>query len=239
MTYRRGLLLGKNLHVVPSFGEAEEQIVDLIEQYYASHDQPKEVVARLPFFKEELREPLYEGLTVTFPQRGALVDLVNLAELNARQGLDAHFLSARLEDDNLALLEELGKLLEIETPYRIELFDNSHLQGSSPVGAMVCYINGEPAKKMYRKFHLDEADAGDDYHSMKEITYRRYLRLKGREPILPRPHPRRWRPHPNPCDCQEALDAVGGDDSFGGSFQERPPPNRRLNRWKWQSLSDQ
>jgi excinuclease ABC subunit C len=71
-----------------------------------------------------------------------------------------------------------ASFLNIETPYRIELFDNSHLQGSSPVGAMVCYINGEPAKGMYRKFHLDEEDAGDDYHSMKEITYRRYKRLK-------------------------------------------------------------
>ncbi|MBP5217185.1 MAG: hypothetical protein J6038_05065 [Bacilli bacterium] len=57
-------------------------------------------------------------------------------------------------------------------------FDNSHLQGSSPVGAMVCYINGSPAKNMYRKFHLREEDAGDDYHSMKEVTYRRYSRLK-------------------------------------------------------------
>jgi excinuclease ABC subunit C len=217
LTYRRGLLLGKNLHVVPSFGEAEEQIVDLIEQYYASHDQPKEVVARLPSLKEELA-PLYEGLTVTFPHEGRLVDLVNLAELNARQGLDAHFLSARLEDDNLALLEELGKLLEIETPYRIELFDNSHLQGSSPVGAMVCYINGEPAKKMYRKFHLDEADAGDDYHSMKEITYRRYLRLKEENQSFPdlilvdggltQIHA-----------TQEALDAVGVTIHLAGLFK--------------------
>jgi hypothetical protein len=44
--------------VVPSFGEAEEQIVDLIEQYYASHDQPKEVVARLPSLKAEELRPL-------------------------------------------------------------------------------------------------------------------------------------------------------------------------------------
>ncbi|OPZ34262.1 MAG: UvrABC system protein C [Tenericutes bacterium ADurb.BinA155] len=189
----------------------------MIEQYYASHERPKEVVARLPSLKEEL-EPLYEDLTVLFPHEGRLVDLVNLAELNARQGLDAHFLSARLEDDNLALLEELGKLLGIETPYRIELFDNSHLQGSSPVGAMVCYINGEPAKKMYRKFHLDEKDAGDDYHSMKEITYRRYLRLKEEN-----------QPFPDLIlvdggltqihATQEALDAVGAKINLAGLFK--------------------
>ena len=50
---------------------------------------------------------------------------------------------------------------------------------------MVCYINGEPAKAMYRKFHLDEADAGDDFHSMKEITYRRYKRLKDEKQSYP------------------------------------------------------
>lgn len=185
LSYRRGLLLGKKIHVVPSFGEAEDQIPDLLEQYYSSHELPKELVARLSGLKEELEE-LYDGnLSVVYPHEGRLVDLVNLAELNAREGLDAHFMSARLNDDNLALLEELGQILHIDTPLRIELFDNSHLQGSSPVGAMVCYINGEPAKKMYRKFNLKEEDAGDDYHSMKEVTYRRYSRLKEENQSFP------------------------------------------------------
>ena len=93
------------------------------------------MVSRLPSLAEELN-PLFPELSVIYPHEGRLLDLVNIAELNAREGLDAHFLSARLEDDNLALLDHLGKLLGIETPLRIELFDNSHLQGSSPVGAM-------------------------------------------------------------------------------------------------------
>ena len=177
LTYRKGLLLGKKLHVVPAFGEAAEQIADLIEQYYSNHDMPKELVSRIPGLCEEL-EGVLDEMDYLSPREGRILDLVNLAELNAREGLDAHFMSARLEDDNLLLLEELGKLLGIETPYRIELFDNSHLQGSSPVGAMVCYINGSPAKNMYRKFHLASEDAGDDYHSMREVTYRRYKRLK-------------------------------------------------------------
>jgi len=217
LTYRRGLLLGKSVHVVASFGDAEEQVADLIEQYYQSHELPREVVSRLPTLKEEL-SGVYEGLDVIYPHEGRLADLVNLTELNARQGLDAHFLSARLEDDNLALLEELGRLLGIETPYRIELFDNSHLQGSSPVGAMVCYINGEPCKKMYRKYHLDEKDAGDDFHSMKEITLRRYLRLKEEN-------------QPNPDlilvdgglsqvhAAREALEAVGAKINLFGLYK--------------------
>jgi excinuclease ABC subunit C len=183
LTYRRGMLLGKTSHVVASFGEIEEQMAELILQYYQNHDLPKEVVARLEGLKEELQS-VYE-VEVLSPKEGRLLEMIHIAELNARQSLDAHFMTARLEDDNLALLEELGKLLSIPTPYRIELFDNSHLQGSSPVGAMVCFINGSPAKKMYRKFHLSEEDAGDDYHSMVEITSRRYGRLIEEQLDLP------------------------------------------------------
>ncbi len=183
LTYRRGMLLGKTSHVVASFGEIEEQMAELILQYYQNHDLPKEVVARLEGLKEELQS-VYD-VEVLSPKEGRLLEMIHIAELNARQSLDAHFMTARLEDDNLALLEELGKLLSIPTPYRIELFDNSHLQGSSPVGAMVCFINGSPAKKMYRKFHLSEEDAGDDYHSMVEITSRRYGRLIEEQLDLP------------------------------------------------------
>ncbi len=174
LTYRRGLLLGKNVHVVPSFGEVSEQVESLIEQYYSSHELPKEVVIRLPLDLESI----FDGLKVVYPKEGRLLEMVHLAELNASQGLDAHFLSAKLEDDQLALLEELSALLHTPLPLRIELFDNSHLQGSSPVSAMVCYINGMPCKKMYRKYHLLEEDAGDDYHSMVEVVTRRYRRLK-------------------------------------------------------------
>ena len=177
LTYRRGMLLGKTVHVVPTFLEPEEQALELILQYYQNHELPASVVARIPGLKEEF-DSIYEGVEVIVPEEGRLSDVISIASLNARQGLDAHFMTARLEDDNAALLDELGALLGIKTPYRIELFDNSHLQGSSPVGAMVCYINGKPAKKMYRKFNLPEEVAGDDYHSMVHVTTRRYSRLK-------------------------------------------------------------
>ncbi|MCI1245709.1 MAG: excinuclease ABC subunit UvrC [Bacilli bacterium] len=177
LTYRHGLLLGKKVKVVPSFGEVGEQLAELMEQYYRNVDLPSEILCKVPGFAEEFLG-VYPTAVVKAPFEGRLLELIDLAALNARQGLDAHFMSARLDDDDLALLEGLGRLLGIKTPYRIELFDNSHLQGSNPVGAMVCYVNGEPAKGMYRKFHLERKDAGDDYHSMKEIVFRRYSRLK-------------------------------------------------------------
>ena len=66
----------------------------------------------------------------------------------------------------------------IKTPLRIELFDNSHLQGSSPIGAMVVFINGEKAPSMYRKFNITYSDGKDDLKSMYEVIFRRYSRLK-------------------------------------------------------------
>ena len=184
LTFRVGRLLGKKTIVVQQFGEPHEQASELIEEYYQNNDLPSEIVCNIPGFEEEFTS-IYQDARVTGPKEGRLFEQLDMASLNARQGLDAHFMSARLEDDNQALLEELGTLIGIKTPYRIELFDNSHLQGSNPVGAMVCYINGEPVKEMYRKFHLHEQSAGDDYHSMVEVVTRRYKRLKEEEAPFP------------------------------------------------------
>ncbi len=177
LTYRNGMMLGKKDFVVQGFGEANAQAIELIEQYYLDRPLPSLLISRIEGLEEEIKE-LFPEVKVAYPKEGRMADLVMMAGLNAANALDASFLSARLEDDKAALLDELGKLLNIKTPYRIELFDNSHLQGSDAVGAMVCYINGEKAKKMYRKYKLDEEDAGDDYHSMVEVVYRRYSRLK-------------------------------------------------------------
>ena len=177
LTYRNGLLLGKKVMVVPSFEGGASQAVELMEEYYQKHDLPKEILCNIPNASEEFLS-VYPEARLVSPKEGRLLEQIDLASLNAKEGLDRHFMSARLNDDNNALLEELGKLLNIPTPYRIELFDNSHLQGSNPVGAMVCYVNGEPMKSMYRKFHLEKEDAGDDYHSMIEVIFRRYRRLK-------------------------------------------------------------
>lgn len=177
LTYRKGRLLGKESRVEGLIESPSETASTLILAHYQNHALPSEILCNIEGFDEEFAAIYPEG-KVVHPKEGRLLQLIDLAELNARQSLDAHFMSARLEDDSLALLEELGKLLGIKTPYRIELFDNSHLQGSNPVGAMVCYINGAPAKKMYRKFHLSKEVAGDDFHSMVEVVSRRYTRLR-------------------------------------------------------------
>ena len=82
-------------------------------------------------------------------------------------------------------LNELKEVLNMSIiPKRIEAFDNSNLQGTSAVAGMVCFINGKPIKKEYRKFNIKTVDGIDDFESMREIIYRRYSRqIKERNPL--------------------------------------------------------
>lgn len=175
MTYRNGILLGKNLFVLEVFESINEETINAVFQYYMEHSRPKEILVS----SDELASALSYLLEmkVIAPKRGNKKNMLLIALENAKKGLDEHFLTARLEDDSLALLEELGTLLKIKTPLHIELFDNSHLQGNYPVGALVVFINGVKVPSMYRKFNIRESEGKDDLKSMEEVLSRRYSRL--------------------------------------------------------------
>ncbi len=216
MMYRNGNLLGKELYVVEEFNELNDQLANLIVQFYDKHEVPKCLVLSLKSLKDPIQDAL--NCRVIVPTRGLLFNLVSDASVNAKNGLDEHFLTARLDDDKNAMLEELGRIANIPTPYYIELFDNSHLQGSEPIGAMVAFINGEKAKKLYRKFNITHDEARDDFASMREVIYRRYKRLKYENKDLPdliivdgglgQIH-----------SAQEALDAVGVEINLLGLYK--------------------
>ena len=183
LLFRKGALLDKKTYIVEEFGSNEEQVADLILQFYQNVPLPQEIIINneaVVDFLCDLMDP-----NVYSVSKGKLHDLVSTAKQNANNALDEYFLSARLDADKLSLLEELGNIINIKTPLRIELFDNSHLQGSSPVGAVVVFINGEPAKKLYRKYHIEHDEARDDLKSMEEIVYRRYSRLKEENKEMP------------------------------------------------------
>ena len=183
LLFRKGALLDKKTYIVEEFGSNEEQVADLILQFYQNVPLPQEIIINneaVVDFLCDLMDP-----NVYSVSKGKLHDLVSTAKQNANNALDEYFLSARLDTDKLLLLEELGNIINIKTPLRIELFDNSHLQGSSPVGAVVVFINGEPAKKLYRKYHIEHDEARDDLKSMEEIVYRRYSRLKEENKEMP------------------------------------------------------
>ena len=181
--FRRGLLLDKKVYIVEQFGDSEEQVADLILQFYQNVPLPQEIIINNETVVDLLTDLIDSNIYSV--SKGKLHDLVLTAKENANNALDEYFLSARLDADKLALLEELGQIINIKTPLRIELFDNSHLQGSSPVGAVVVFINGEPAKKLYRKYKIEHEEARDDLKSMEEIVYRRYSRLKEENKEMP------------------------------------------------------
>lgn len=183
LMFRKGTLFDKKTYIVEQFGNDDEQVADLILQFYQKVPLPQEVV-----INNDAVINLLDGLldTKTYSiTKGKLIDLTLTAVQNANSAIDEYFLSAKLDADKLNLLEKLGKVLKIKTPLRIELFDNSHLQGSAPVGAVVVFINGEPAKKLYRKYKIEHEQAKDDLKSMEEVVYRRYIRLKNEKQIVP------------------------------------------------------
>ena len=183
LLFRRGTLLDKKVYIVEEFDNNEEQVADLILQFYQNVPYPQEVVINNETVVDLLSDLIDPN--VYSVSKGKIHDLILTAKQNANNALDEYFLSSKLDSDKLALLEELGNILNIDTPLRIELFDNSHLQGSSPVGAAVVFINGEPAKKLYRKYHIEHDEARDDLKSMEEIVYRRYKRMKDEGQTLP------------------------------------------------------
>ncbi len=184
LLYRKGVLLGKNQFVEELEDDVNEVLENVTVQFYEKHALPKQII--LPSI--ELKDILADTLKVDtiVPQRGKLYDLLYIGLENAKQMLDQHFQTARLDDDVLALLEELRDKLGLKkTPLDIELYDNSHTMGYDCVGAMVKYINGEKAPEMYRKYKIRQENSADDLASMREVLTRRMARLKEGKEKMP------------------------------------------------------
>jgi excinuclease ABC subunit C len=120
------------------------------------------------------------------PQRGQKKDLIKMAIKNAKIALNEKFsLIEKDEVRTIKAVENLGELMGIYTPHRIESFDNSNIQGTDPVSAMVVFIDGKPNKREYRKYKIKSVKGPDDYESMREVTRRRYSRALKEELPLP------------------------------------------------------
>jgi len=121
------------------------------------------------------------------PQRADKKKLVELSLKNALQfKKDQAREKSKISEGRNEILLNLKDDLRLKTiPYHIDCFDNSNIQGSSPVASMVCFINGKPYKKNYRKFKIRTVTGPDDYASMKEIIFRRYRRVLDEKLALP------------------------------------------------------
>ncbi|PDY86988.1 excinuclease ABC subunit C [Bacillus toyonensis] len=182
---RKGKLIERDVSMFPIYDEPEEGFLTFIGQFYenSSHFKPKEIVVP-GSIDSELVERFLE-VEATQPKRGKKKDLVELANKNAEIALEEKFyLIERDEERTIKAVDQLGKQLGIETPYRIEAFDNSNIQGTNPVSAMIAFIDGKPAKKEYRKYKIKTVQGPDDYESMREVVRRRYTRaLKENLPL--------------------------------------------------------
>ncbi|WP_216828868.1 excinuclease ABC subunit UvrC [Alkalihalobacterium elongatum] len=175
---RQGKLIERDVSIFPFYQEPLDDVLTFIGQFYLKkeHVKPSEILV-----PEEIEADLIEQLLsvkVVQPKRGNKRELVLLAEKNAEAALKEKFaIIERNEERTIKAVENLGKALGISTPYRIEAFDNSNIQGTDPVSAMISFVDGKPSKKDYRKYKVKDVEGPDDYASMREVVYRRYLRL--------------------------------------------------------------
>ena len=175
---RQGKLIERDVNLFPYYNDPDEDFLTYVGQFYQekSHLIPNEIL--IPQDIDEEAVKVLVDTKILKPQRGEKKQLVNLAIKNARVSLEQKFnLLEKSMEKTQGAIENLGKLLQIPTPVRIESFDNSNIMGTSPVSAMVVFVNGKPSKKDYRKYKIKTVVGPDDYASMREVIRRRYSRV--------------------------------------------------------------
>lgn len=183
---RQGKLIERDVSIIPFFDEPEETFLSFIGRFYLhqNHPLPKSVLVPIGTDADILKKLL--GVDVHTPYRGRKKELVELAMENAKIALNEKFsLIERDEARTIQAVEQLGEILNIETPHRIEAFDNSNIQGADPVSAMIVFIDGKPDKKEYRKYKIRNVKGPDDYETMREVIRRRYSRILKENGPLP------------------------------------------------------
>src|SRR3989338_10689202 len=182
---------------LPKGTEPADAFNDGVKQYYTRIDDdnlPNEIVVQFDlkekkYVEEWLSGRLNKNATVIYPKKGKKLELVKMAERNAKLSLQRVLLSNHSMEETLhaTSLVELKQELNLKNyPHRIECFDISHLGGTGTVASMVTFIDGKPEKSEYRKFKIKSLPIGkiDDFASMREIVSRRYRR-DGVTPSLP------------------------------------------------------
>lgn len=174
---RHGKISARHQKLFEYYDDPIQTVENYIAQFYEKEPVPRELFVPETLSTEVLTSFLHTSIIK--PRRGDKFKLLQLANLNAEQGLkEKTELVKREMERTIESTEKLGEILGIPTPYRIEAFDNSNLFGEFAVSSMVVFINGKPARKEYRKYKVKTMDdQASDYHTMKEILYRRYYRV--------------------------------------------------------------
>lgn len=183
---RSGKMVGREHYLLEAESDDKKEVLtEFVKQFYGGTALiPKEILLSEEIEEKELvtgwlSDVAGRKVTLTTPQKGKKEKLVELAVSNAENLLnkDAEKLLREAERTTGAI-EELGELLCIEAPVRIESYDISNTAGYESVGSMVVYENGKPKKSDYRRFKIKTVEGPDDYASMREVLSRRFMRAK-------------------------------------------------------------
>ncbi len=205
MYVRQGKMIERRASAFPYYGEAYEDFMTYVTQYYSDNPAlPKEVLLPGPPASEQEGDGSGEAaaapdgapeagdaggdlasaleswlkVKVLLPQRGDKKKMLEMAASNALVTLEEKFrLIERDEERTVKAVEGLAEWLGAERIHRIEAFDNSNIQGTDPVSAMVVFTDGKPDRKEYRKYKVKTVVGPDDYATMREVIRRRYERV--------------------------------------------------------------
>ncbi len=167
--------------------EEAEVLEAFLGQFYDSREPPRQVILSHPIENPDLMQAALSGklgrkVEVIVPQRGEKAELIDGALRNARESLGRKMAESATQ---ARLLKGLAEAFDLKAPpQRIEVYDNSHIQGSNAVGAMIVAGPEGLMKNQYRKFNIRGVDLtpGDDFGMMKEVLTRRFKRLLKEDP---------------------------------------------------------
>ncbi|GKU80300.1 excinuclease ABC subunit UvrC [Paenibacillus sp. L3-i20] len=183
---RKGKLIERHGTTFPYYGEEFDDFMTFVTQYYSDNPAlPKQILLPRSVDSDEEQEDeviasLHSWLKVKvlMPQRGRKNEVVSMAQENAKVMLDEKFrLIERDEARSVKASQSLADWLGMDRVHRIEAFDNSNIQGTNPVSAMVVFTDGKPDRKEYRKYKVKTVVGPDDYGTMREVIRRRYERV--------------------------------------------------------------
>ncbi|MGN1228003.1 MAG: excinuclease ABC subunit UvrC [Christensenellales bacterium] len=181
---RNGKMLGVESSTIS--GIDEDSLQSYILQYYKDNLMAKEIILEQDISddtKKLLQSTVPFKITFTVPKRGIKKSLLNVVHKNAYQ----HFIKTSDKETlnyerTVGAIKNLQKALNLKKlPRRIECYDISHISGVYKVASMVVFIDGSPAKKMYRKFKIKEVEGNNDFASLQEVIKRRLLELRSEE----------------------------------------------------------